>query len=97
MTQAPDNDDNDNRDHRKGSAGDPGPSESREMFAEITSLMASLAKALDMSEADAVAALERGDVTLHLDRDANGNPFVAATHGSKTARVYQGAIKRPLG
>ena len=74
----------------------PGP-ESREMFTEITSLMAALAKALAMSEADTVAALDRGEITLAMNRDANGNPFVAATRNGVTARVYQGAIKREAG
>jgi len=71
-----------------------GKPESREMFTEIASLMAAMAKALNLSEADAIAALERGEVTLGLDRDSNGNPFVAATYQGVTARVYQGAIKR---
>ena len=80
----------------KTSSTEPGPGgpESREMFTEITSLMASLAKALGLSEADTAAAVERGEVTLDLARDANGNPFVAATYKGTTARVYQGAIKR---
>jgi hypothetical protein len=32
-----------------------------------------------------------------MARDANGNPFIAATHAGKTVRVYQGAIKRAPG
>jgi hypothetical protein len=90
MTQAPDTDDRD----KDGDAGGAPSPESREMFAEITALMASVAKALDLTEAETAAALERGEVTLRLDRDANGNPFVAASRGGTTARVYRGAIKR---
>ncbi len=69
-------------------------SESREMFTEISSLVASLAKALGLPEAETAAALERGDIQLNLGRDANGNAFVAAQHGERSVRVYQGAIKR---
>ena len=90
MTQASD----DNSRKNTAAPGGPRPGESREMFSEITSLMASLAKALNLTEAAAVTALERGEITLRLDRDANGNPYVAASHGGVTARVYQGAIKR---
>ncbi|TAL04230.1 MAG: hypothetical protein EPO08_02280 [Rhodospirillaceae bacterium] len=79
-----------------GPSGPPRP-ESREMFTEITSLMAALAKALGLPEAEAVAAVERGEVTLNLARDANGNPYVAATRAGVTSRVYQGAIKREAG
>ena len=72
----------------------PKPAESREMFTQISSLVASIAKALGLPEAEAAAALERGEIALSLGRDANGNPFVAARHGDRTVRVYQGAIKR---
>jgi hypothetical protein len=68
--------------------------ESREMFTEISSLVASLAKALGLPEAETAAAVERGEIRLSLDRDANGNAFIAARHGEKSVRVYQGAIKR---
>jgi len=67
------------------------------MFPEITSLVASIAKALGLPEADTVAAMERDEITLDLGRDANGNPFVIARHGERTVRVYQGAIKRDAG
>jgi hypothetical protein len=66
------------------------PADAREMFTEISSLVASLAKALGLPE---TAAVERGEVELTLGRDANGNAFVAARHGDKAVRVYQGAIK----
>jgi hypothetical protein len=68
--------------------------EHREMYTEIAALVASLAKAFAMKESDAAAAVESGAVTFAFSRDANDNPFVAATYGGKTARLYQGAIKR---
>ena len=71
--------------------------ESREMFTEITSLMAALAKALGLTEAETATAVEQGQVTLNLAKDANGNPYIAATRDGVTARVYQGAIKREAG
>jgi len=94
MTQAPDN-----TDRKNPISGTPAPArapapESREMFSEISSLVAAMAKALGLSEADAAAALEGGEISLGMDRDGNGNPFVAATYKGVTARVYQGAIKR---
>ena len=67
--------------------------ESREMFGEIATLMASLAKALSLSEADTIAAVEAGAVTLDFGRDANGNRFVAAGYQGRAVRLYQGAIK----
>jgi hypothetical protein len=67
------------------------------MFTEISSLVAALAKALELSEADTAQAVERGEIGLNMARDANGNPFIAATHAGKTVRVYQGAIKRAPG
>ncbi len=73
---------------------DSPPSDSREMFTEISSLVASIAKALGLTEAETSAALERGEIVINLGRDANGNAFVAAQQGEKGVRVYQGAIKR---
>lgn len=71
----------------------PAP-EHREMYAEIAALVGSLAKTFAMKDADVAAALESGAITLDFATDANGNRFVAATYGGKTARLYQGAIKR---
>jgi hypothetical protein len=67
--------------------------ESREMYGEIAALVGSLAKALGLTEAATITALERGEIAMDFARDTNGNPFVTATYGDKTARVYQGAIK----
>jgi hypothetical protein len=68
-------------------------SESREMYGEIAALVSSLAKAFALTEAAVITALEKGEITMDFGKDANGNPFVMATHGEKTARIYQGAIK----
>ena len=70
-------------------------SDSREMYGEIAALVASLAKAFALAEPAVITALEKGEITMDFGKDANGNPFVMATHGDKTARIYQGAIKHP--
>jgi hypothetical protein len=67
----------------------------REMYNEISALVAALAKTFAMKDAEAAQALESGAMALDFAQDANGNRFVAATYEGKTARVYQGAIKRP--
>ena len=67
--------------------------ESREMYGEIAALISSLAKAFSLTEAAVIPALEKGEIAMDFGKDANGNPFVTATHGEKTARIYQGAIK----
>jgi hypothetical protein len=68
--------------------------ESREMYPEIAGLVASLAKAFAVSEAEIVTALEQGTLALGFHQDENGNRFVAASFDGRQARVYQGAIKR---
>jgi hypothetical protein len=65
----------------------------REMYAEIAALIGALAKTFAMEESAAAAAVESGAMALEFGRDANGNRFVAANFGGKTARIYQGAIK----
>lgn len=68
-------------------------SDPREMYSEIAALIAALAKSFALKDSAAAAAVEAGTMALEFARDANGNRFVAATYGGKTARVYQGAIK----
>jgi hypothetical protein len=70
-----------------------GEPESREMYGEIANLIASLAKVFALSDAEIIAALERGEIGMDFGQDANGNRFVAASYLGKTARVYQGAVK----
>ena len=67
--------------------------ESREMYGEIATLIATLAKAFVLTDADTIAALERGEIAVEFGQDTNGNKFVAATYEGRTVRVYQGAIK----
>jgi hypothetical protein len=64
------------------------------MYSEIAALVGSLAKSFALKDAEAAQALESGAMSLEFATDANGNRYVAATYGGKTARVYQGAIKR---
>jgi uncharacterized FlgJ-related protein len=66
----------------------------REMYGEIAALVGALAKSFGIEESAAAAAVESGAMALTFGRDANGNRFVAATYAGRTARVYQGAIKR---
>lgn len=65
----------------------------REMFDEITALMGGVAKAFDLSESDAIAAIEAGSIEMKFDSDSNGNRFVLASYEGKIARLYAGAIK----
>jgi hypothetical protein len=71
----------------------PAANERREMYGEIASLLAGLAKALAIKDSEAAAGVETGAITLAVSQDANGNRFVAATFEGKTARLYPGAIK----
>jgi hypothetical protein len=72
----------------------PPPSDRREMYTEIAALVGAIGKALEMKDADVSQALERGAMTVEFGADSNGNRFVAVTFEGKTARIYQGAIKR---
>jgi hypothetical protein len=67
--------------------------DSREMYGEIATLIASLAKALVLTDAETIAALERGEIAVDFGQDANTNKFVAATYQGRTVRIYQGAIR----
>ncbi len=76
----------------------PPPSpEHREMYSEIAALIGSLAKSFAIKDSEAAAAVESGAMALDFGRDANGNRYVTARFQDKTARVYQGAIKREDG
>ncbi len=66
----------------------------REMFDEIAALMGGIAKAFELDESQTITALEEGVIEMVFETDANGNPFVLATYGEKTARLYAGAIKQ---
>ena len=64
------------------------------MYTEISALVGAIAQAFSITEAQTVTALEQGRLTLEFGRDGNANPFVTATLEGRSARVYQGAIKR---
>ena len=66
----------------------------REMFDEIAALMGGIAKAFELDESQTITALEEGVIEMVFETDANGNPFVLATYGDKSARLYAGAIKQ---
>lgn len=71
--------------------------DNREHYDEINALVGAIAKALDM-EAEAVARdLELGAITLSMAEDDNGNRYVEARHGGRTAQVYQGAVRHAPG
>lgn len=74
-----------------------GEAANREMFNEISALMAGVSKAFDLDEAGAIEAVERGEVEMHFDTDNNGNRFVLARYQGKSARLYAGAIKDESG
>ena len=67
----------------------------REMYTEIGALIGAIAEAFGISEEDAVRAVEQNRIAMTMVRDSNGNPFVEATYEGRSARLYQGAIKRP--
>ncbi len=66
-----------------------------EMHSEISALIGAIAKAFAITESQAIEALERDAVAMEFQQDSNGNRYVAATYDGQTARIYQGAIKRP--
>ena len=68
--------------------------ENKEMYNEISALMGSIGKALNLSESDTIQAVERGEMSFEMAQDENGHNFVAVTYKGDTARIYQGAIKR---
>ena len=65
----------------------------REMFEEISALMGGIAKAFGLEESETISALERGDISMAFDVDANGNRFAQATYQEQSARLYAGAVK----
>ncbi|KAA5604694.1 hypothetical protein F1188_14880 [Roseospira marina] len=70
--------------------------DTREMYAEISTLLGHLGTALEM-EPDAVAALlEQGALDLRMETDEAGCPCVAVTHGTgadrREARIYKDTI-----
>jgi hypothetical protein len=66
----------------------------REMYTEIGALIGAIAEAFGLSHDDAARAVEQSRITLGFARDSNGNPYVDARYEGRSARIYQGAIKR---
>ena len=66
----------------------------REMYTEIGALIGAIAEAFGISEDEAVRAVEQNRIAMTMVRDSNGNPYVEATLEGRSARLYQGAIKR---
>ncbi|MEQ8508115.1 MAG: hypothetical protein RIF37_17540 [Rhodospirillaceae bacterium] len=66
----------------------------REMFEEIAALMGGISRAFELDEGQAISAVESGEIQMSFETDSNGKPYVLATHGEKTARLYSGAIKQ---
>jgi hypothetical protein len=66
----------------------------REMYTEIGALIGAIAEAFGIPHDDAVRAVEQNRIAMSFARDSNGNPFVEAIYEGRSARLYQGAIKR---
>ncbi len=68
--------------------------ENREMYKEISALVAAIGKAFGQTESDVIAALDKNAIGLEFGHDENANRFVLATLEGRTVRIYQGAIKQ---
>ena len=66
--------------------------ENREMYTEITTLVGSIAKALELTEEDTVKALEANEIDVAMGEDDDGQRFIALEYQGKKARLYKGAI-----
>ncbi|MQX37910.1 hypothetical protein [Roseospira navarrensis] len=70
--------------------------DTREMFAEISTLLGNLSKALEMEPEDVGRLLEEGALSLSFGEDEAGEKFVVATHGEgdarRVARIYRDRI-----
>ncbi len=66
--------------------------QNREMFAELNALVGTIAKALELSEEETIAALEANAIAITLEEDDKGQRFVGVRHGEKVVRIYQGAL-----
>ncbi|MDO8608457.1 MAG: hypothetical protein Q7R40_18145 [Phaeospirillum sp.] len=69
--------------------------ENREMFDEINALVGAVAKAMEISEGEVIAAIEQGRLGMEMIADEQGRNCIEVTSDGRTARVYQGAIFRP--
>ena len=69
--------------------------ENREMFDEINALVGAVAKAMEISEGEVIAAIEQGELGMEMLTDDEGRNCIEITRDGRTARIYQGAIFRP--
>ncbi len=69
--------------------------ENREMFDEINALVGAVAKAMEISEGEVIAAIEQGELGMAMITDEQGRNCIEITNDGRTARIYQGAIFRP--
>jgi hypothetical protein len=67
----------------------------REMHDEISALIGTVAKALDIGDVEVITALEEGRLGLEMKTDESGHNYVEATCDDKSARIYPDAIFRP--
>ena len=70
------------------------PTPSREMFDEINTLIGAVARALDMTDGQVVAAIEEGRLGMEMLTDAEGANFIRATCDDKSADIRQGAFMK---
>lgn len=65
----------------------------REGYTGVNALMASIGQAFDLQAEVAARAVETGEIVLSMDRDEKGRPFVLATTGDRSVRIYRGAVR----
>ena len=66
----------------------------REMFDEINALIASVAKALDISEGEVVSGIEQGELCMEMMVDDAGAHFLRVDYNEKRADIRQGVFMR---
>lgn len=67
--------------------------ETREHYQEISTLIASVAKALGLPDDQVAKDIETGAIVLGMGEDDNGNRFIEARRGAAVGRIFQGAIR----
>ena len=67
--------------------------ETREHYQQISTLIASVAKALGLPDDQVAKEIESGAIVLGMGQDDNGNHFVEARRGPVVGRIFQGAIR----
>ena len=70
-------------------------SDSRQSYDEISALVASVAKALDMDDSDVIFAIEQGQLGMEMCTDAEKQNYILVRYDGRIAHVYPGAVFRP--